>query len=544
MINRLACQVLMGCILWIVLLLNGCGGSQSTITVASPQASGSIQVAVTWPDLLLVPALVPNASNSIVIQVKSSTGKIVGTTRIVRPNTQGEIDGIFAGAYTVIATAYPTADGTGSAQAVGISSSTVTPLSTTHVSLTMTSTIDHITVTPSNISLSLNSKGEVAATAYDAANQIILTVPNDWTWAIDTPTIGSLEANTSSSSGNAQTTITGVGVGNATITVTEKDTGKATTCALAVTEISNVPSYTITDLGGIGVSAINDNGDVVGGTDITGTGGGAVYVPFGGQQQNITPGASSAVASHINNLGQIVGIADKVAFVAQGASITTYLPKLSGFDVGDAKAINISGTIVGVCNSYVGTPLPQAFIYDVNGLRQLPGLPDGDTRALDINDIGTIVGCTHNQACEWKSETLTLLPTIAGYEGGSATAVNNVGQVVGYCWNPSTGVMHSWLYDPSTGIKDISPSLSYQSSYQSIPYAINDSGEIVGTQLADGKQKAILWYKGNSFNLDTLIPLNTGWELQTATGVNTHGAICGTGYLNGQYHSFMLFPKQ
>jgi probable HAF family extracellular repeat protein len=43
--------------------------------------------------------------------------------------------------------------------------------------------------------------------------------------------------------------------------------------------------------------------------------------------------------------------------------------------------------------------------------------------------------------------------------------------------------------------------------------------------------------------LNTLIRPNSGWVLNTATGINVWGQIVGSGMRNGQPHGFLLTPN-
>jgi hypothetical protein len=44
-------------------------------------------------------------------------------------------------------------------------------------------------------------------------------------------------------------------------------------------------------------------------------------------------------------------------------------------------------------------------------------------------------------------------------------------------------------------------------------------------------------------DLNTLISANSGWVLNSVTGINFWGQIVGSGTLNGQPHGFLLTPK-
>src|SRR6202034_2029899 len=60
--------------------------------------------------------------------------------------------------------------------------------------------------------------------------------------------------------------------------------------------------------------------------------------------------------------------------------------------------------------------------------------------------------------------------------------------------------------------------------------AINDSGQIVGDAVnAAGGLDAFLYSNGTMTDLNTLLPANSGWQLQTAAGINNKGVIAGVG---------------
>ena len=72
---------------------------------------------------------------------------------------------------------------------------------------------------------------------------------------------------------------------------------------------------------------------------------------------------------------------------------------------------------------------------------------------------------------------------------------------------------------------------------------INNAGQVVGeADLADGSTHAFLWSGGSMRDLNSLIPGNSGWVLEYATGVNDSGQICGYGAHNGARRAFLLTP--
>jgi hypothetical protein len=54
---------------------------------------------------------------------------------------------------------------------------------------------------------------------------------------------------------------------------------------------------------------------------------------------------------------------------------------------------------------------------------------------------------------------------------------------------------------------------------------------------------AFVYRNGQMFDLNNLIPANSGWVLTTATGINDTGHIVGSGALNGELVGFLLTPQ-
>ena len=64
-------------------------------------------------------------------------------------------------------------------------------------------------------------------------------------------------------------------------------------------------------------------------------------------------------------------------------------------------------------------------------------------RAISINSLGQAVGEVLStkdvsDALLWQNGTVTVLGTLPGFKGGSATGINDLGQVAGFNYGPST----------------------------------------------------------------------------------------------------------
>ena len=72
---------------------------------------------------------------------------------------------------------------------------------------------------------------------------------------------------------------------------------------------------------------------------------------------------------------------------------------------------------------------------------------------------------------------------------------------------------------------------------------VNDKGEAVGGAGSNTGMRAVLWRNGRVLDLNTLIPANSGWDLQFASAINDRGQIAGWAMRNGTLHAYRLTPN-
>ncbi|MDQ2688439.1 MAG: DUF3466 family protein, partial [Armatimonadota bacterium] len=118
-------------------------------------------------------------------------------------------------------------------------------------------------------------------------------------------------------------------------------------------------------------------------------------------------------------------------------------------------------------------------------------------------------------------------------------AINNKGQII-LAWSSSTTLQQN---GKKVALK---APVGYRNTEGD--YAINELGEIVGSadrlNAADDQRRAILWRDVNGYDLNTLIPTQSDWNLQQATDINDKGQIVGIGTYHGKTHAFLLTPRK
>ena len=199
-------------------------------------------------------------------------------------------------------------------------------------------------------------------------------------------------------------------------------------------------------------------------------------------------------------------------------------------------------------------PAPPASLaiadYTVISLAGGRGGEDG-ALASDINNLGQIVGTTNptfGSVTFITSQDVAVLWTISGSElamtqslgtltGGSlsrATAVNDVGQVVG--WSSDGSTRRPFVWTAGSGMVDLGIPPSFPAA---IANDINDSGQIVGAifPTVDGtwdpwfSSRFMVWIVDQNGKPTAELDLGTfGGENAAAFGNNSLGNVAGTSY--------------
>lgn len=242
-------------------------------------------------------------------------------------------------------------------------------------------------------------------------------------------------------------------------------------------------------------NGINDAGTAIGSLNPNGSS--TVVEWVNGQPTNLgIPGYGAA----INNAGQIAGTdtgsGTAHAFLWTNGTLLDLGSLMPGATSSYGNAINSRGQVAGT--SFTGG-LFQAFFFDGTKVVQL-GAPGVSSYGLALNDAGAVVG-------------------------------NMV----------SNGLFNAFEWTAAGGMKD----LGTLGGAQSYAYGINDAGTVVGYSLTSSDAShGFIDANGLMLDLNDFLPLNSGWTITAAYGINASGEIVGTGTLNGQSYGIELTPSE
>jgi probable HAF family extracellular repeat protein len=135
------------------------------------------------------------------------------------------------------------------------------------------------------------------------------------------------------------------------------------------------------------------------------------------------------------------------------------------------------------------------------------------------------------RAWVYRNAHMTDLGTLGGPRA-AASAINSSGEIVGFA-QTSTDADHGFL-DRGGKMTDLGNNV--------FPNAISNSGVIAGQ---GGCGNAVILSGGICRDLQNLIPAGSGYELQTAIGINNKGQILVEAHTTStfQNHALLLNPS-
>nr|WP_307742779.1 PKD domain-containing protein [Massilia varians] len=193
--------------------------------------------------------------------------------------------------------------------------------------------------------------------------------------------------------------------------------------------------------------------------------------------------------------------------------------------------------------------LIRGWFYDDNRLVDIGSLNGRTTQVSDLNDAGQVVGAGFIRdagtpeapgeiyhAFLWsRARGIRDLGTLGGDGTSRASAINNLGQVVGDAYAPD-GRFHAFLWSAREGMRDLGL-LGSRPDSASAASGINEAGEVTGAAtLNNGNYHAFLWARQKGLqDLGTL-----GGTTSSALDIADNGLVAGESTIRGDVarHAF------
>lgn len=235
--------------------------------------------------------------------------------------------------------------------------------------------------------------------------------------------------------------------------------------------------------------------------------------------------------------------------------LNALIPAGTGWDLTGAQAINEAGQIVG--SGTIGGET-HAFVYEngaVNDLGAILGQPY--SAAWGVNDSGDVAlgagsAASQSGAFVYRAGLAEYLGNPGPFPASEAVGLNDSGQVIGWSFNPGQSVPQgrAFLYDDGgEGGARIEPLEPLAGDVYTRARDVDERGRVVGwsrNDVAGAPQSeqfsATLWEGGQVKDLNDLIPADSGWLLVDAYAINGSGQIVGSGYKDGSLQAFLLNP--
>jgi probable HAF family extracellular repeat protein len=318
---------------------------------------------------------------------------------------------------------------------------------------------------------------------------------------------------------------------------------------LLLVPLAASPLYLVTDLGSLGGSGssafgINSQGTTVGGARLP-SGSNSAFSSSGDSMSALgAPGTDSSQANGMNSSGQAVGTAFTILGAQAGIwtdGLFSNLGTLGGSD-SYGMAINDAGSVAGSAGLESGDA--HAFLFHNGKMNDLGTLGNTSwSSGYGVNKNNQVVGYSSTtnggfHAFRWsENEGMADIGTLGGNSYGMA--INDDGDVVGASAAP-TGFLHGFVW--SGGVMQDLGTLGGSSSFA---YGINGRGQIVGYSYIPESENshAFLWMAGGLLDLNSMLPTDSGWELNAAYAINDNGQIAGMGTYQGELRAFRLDPQ-
>ena len=289
-------------------------------------------------------------------------------------------------------------------------------------------------------------------------------------------------------------------------------------------------------------ASVNDFGQVVGGYAIDSAGDDAafIYTQAGGMQNLnhlIYPssGWNLTGCGGINDAGQIVGSGYNPQGQFHAFLLTPIVPEPSSLCL---LIVAAAGFVAMKAKKLAGGQTASRLLFSLSRwTREIARVPVLSVKQIGTSLIAVFLPCA-TMVPAYASNLQYTITDLGVLDGPSsyATAMNNLGQVVGYA-DTYTEYSHAFLYAGSGPLLNLG---SFGGDYSvSVATAINNSGMVVGYSNSSGSgepTRAFLYTQsGGMQDLGTL-----GGQQAQATAINNLGQIVGYAQApDGTYHGFL-----
>ena len=236
-IRALLYLALLGCVPFVA----GCGaGGNASVADTS---RGTIEFSIKWPsDGASRSRIIPIASQSLSITLTNAGGQQVGTRLIPRPpagtnTTSVRFDSLVPGVLNVSISAFPTANGTGTVQAIGAATIAIIGGSTVQINIDPLSTVDRLELTPNPIATIPGLNTQVQVSPLNSSGAIVLVSPTSIKFSSDAAAVATADA---------AGIVHAVALGTANIQVVDNESGKTASVPVKVVDPVVISPKTVT----------------------------------------------------------------------------------------------------------------------------------------------------------------------------------------------------------------------------------------------------------------------------------------------------------
>lgn len=345
----------------------------------------------------------------------------------------------------------------------------------------------------------------------------------------------------------------------------------------AASSFAQQSDYEFVDLGPLAIMDMNDSGVLTGTHSTMNAYTQPAYIWDNGNLTYLTPEGTFRRGKAINNMGLVLVQTSETfyrCFDHMGSYTCEAFPGLNGVTKAMGIDVNDRGLMVGYTGVYTGAStddpnnMPKPFMWIGNQVTPFLSSSFNWMNVAAVNENDQVVG-TAGVKMQPKGKTTQITYTRYGYIFSNQVvtnlgkdvfpkAINNDGVIVGDYFPPTkkphTQVPYRAFIRENGVLKEIQGfdalAVDKNSSLLLWTYAddINDSNQVVGAfayTKTDGThvRKAYYWDSSSGIvDLNTLLPLGSGWLLEDAYLINNQGAIVGYGKYNGELRRFLLKP--